>query len=408
MNEPTEIGNCDEADSLQRVLTAINRQVDQQEPSDQILTDTLAKMRQAADARPTSTKNFLFRITTMTLPQKIAAAVALTLGGLTLWLVFSVFGGFGNITYAEVAQQIRAAHTMSWIDTVSGGRMAQPMTMKTLCMEPGHVRMEMPNGMGEMIMDKTTGKTLILTAAVKTAQVFEVKNPGAEPNPTEDPEAYFRNLAEQHGEPIEDRQIGDIKAKGFRIESLGYPTTLWVDPTTKLPLIVESTVTMGQQQMKVVMTNFVFDAPMDESLFSLQPPPGYRVTRMPPMTVVVDVERNAITLLRYYSARSGGTFPASLTDIGELSRFIGQRDAGKDGELDADSENAAAASGGLMVTLGRLKQGTDYDYTPQGVKLGESNKRIFWYYKKDAQVYRAIYGDLHAADIAAADLPIKK
>jgi hypothetical protein len=403
-----EPGNRDEVDGLQQVLEAINLRADRQEPSDRILSDTLLKMRRAAETRTSSIKTFLFRITTMTLTQKIAAAFVITLGGLTLWFVLSLLGGFGAVSFADVAQEIRAAHTISWTSKVSGGAATQPVIMKTLCMEPGHVRIEFPNGMGVMIMDKTTGKTLMLTTAAKTAQILEIKTPGAAPNPTQDPEAYFQSLAEQHGEPIEDRQIGNIKAKGFRIESFGYPTSLWVDPNTKLPLMVESACTFGQQQMKVVMTDFVFDAPMDESQFSLQPPPGYTVTEAKPMVVNADLEQNVITLLRYYSSKSGGKFPASLTDIDDLSKFVGQHDSGKNSQLDDDSENAAVASGELMVRLGRLKQGTDYDYTPQGVKLGDAEKRLFWYHDKDTQGYRAIFGDLHAADIAAADVPVRR
>jgi outer membrane lipoprotein-sorting protein len=409
MNEPKELGNREEADSVQRALAAIGRQAEQQEPSEQVLADALAQMRRAGSARTGLTKNILLRITTMTFTQKIAAAVMLTVGGLVLWFAMTMFGGFSSISYADVAEQIRAAHTMSWTETVSGGPIPQPMTMKTQCLEPGHVRMEMPTGQGQdmsvIITDQATGKSLVLNEAAKTAQFIEVKTTGT-PQPMQDTAAFFRNLAEQHGEPIEPRQIGDIKARGFRVTSFGYPASIWVDPATKLPLLVECTMTMNNQPMKVDMTDFVFDAPLDASLFSMDAPAGYKVQTMRPMVVTADIEQNVTTLLKFYSAHSNGAFPPSLTDITDLAKLA----AGnmKDGKFDDETQNAMSAIGALFATVSSMKSGTDYGYTPDGVKLGDADKLVFWYRKKDTQNYRAIYGDLHAADIAEADLPVGK
>jgi outer membrane lipoprotein-sorting protein len=400
MNEPTESGHRDEADNVQRALAAVSRQADGQEASDQILAGTLAKMRQTADAGTTSTKTFLLWITTMTFTQKIAAAFMLTVGGLILWFVFSLFGGFAGVTYAEVAQQIRSLRTVSWTETISGPT-TPLVTMKVMCMEPGRLRMEYLGG-NAMIMDKDQGKSLVLNTAAKTAQIMQFQT-GGQPMPMQEMEDYFLKLADQQGQPIADRQIGGITAKGFKADMFGFPVSLWVDPKTKLPLVVETTVTMLGRQMNVVMKDFVFDAPMEESLFSVEPPAGYKVSGTQPMILVMDVEQNVKTLLGYYSAHSDGKFPASLTDLSDVSKMV----AGgmKDGRIDDDSQKVLSAAGALMGTLFSMKQGIDYDYTPQGVKFGDADKRILWYRKRDTQTYRAMYGDLHAADINLLDLP---
>jgi hypothetical protein len=47
----------------------------------------------------------------------------------------------------------------------------------------------------------------------------------------------------------------------------------------------------------------------------------------------------------------------------------------------------------------------DYGYRPEGVKLGDAGKILFWFRRSGSDGYRAIYGDLHAADVAADQLP---
>jgi|GEM_PF-3796698 len=393
-----------EGEPLQLALAFIESQADLQEMRQQVLADTLARIRHAAPVA-VSNKNLLFRIAALTFRQRIAAAIVLTLGGLSLWIVLSVFGGFTSVTYAQVAEQIRALRTVSWNETVSGGASPMRLTIKTYCMEPSHVRMEIGQGMAVTIIDQASGKSLVLNGLTRTAELMQIQTTGV-PAPMQDTAAYFRNLAEQKGEPIEDRVIGDITARGFRTTSFGFPTSLWVDPKTKRPLMVESTVTMGGQEMKLRMTDFVFDAPLEQSLFSLQPPPGYKVSQIHPMVIVIDLEQNVTTLLRYYSAENGGSFPPSLNDILQLTKMVSPHMS--NGQFDDDGQKIISALGAMTGSMMFLSQGTDYGYTPQGVKLGDAGKRVFWYLNKDTKTYRAIYGDLHAADIAAAELPIKK
>jgi outer membrane lipoprotein-sorting protein len=408
MNEPTETHPRDEADNLQRALAEINRQADEQAIADQTLLTTLAKMRQTADAKAGFTKTIILRITNMTYRQRIAAAFTLTLGGLAIWAAFSLLGGFATVTYAQVAQQILTARTMSCNETVGGGQLPMPVTMKAMFSD-GRVRMEYAQG-NVMIFDQSKSQSLILDPTAKTAQIIKMTKTTGAPevpsDPMQDPAAFFRNLAAQNGEPIEDRQINGVTAKGFRTKSFGFPASLWVDPATKMPLRVEIEFTMGKQKMNAVMSDFVFDAPLDDRLFSLDPPQGYTLKDATPLVVDTDLGDAVVTMLGAYAAASGGTFPASLTDSTDLAKML----AGhmKNGQFDDGGRKLMTSLGVVMGTMISLKQGTDYDYTPDGVKLGESDKRIFWYHQKEKNTYRAIDGDLHITDVAPADLPITK
>jgi hypothetical protein len=47
----------------------------------------------------------------------------------------------------------------------------------------------------------------------------------------------------------------------------------------------------------------------------------------------------------------------------------------------------------------------NYRYKPEGAKLGDAQKMLFWYRPEKAAKYRVLYADLHWADVAADKLP---
>ena len=56
---------------------------------------------------------------------------------------------------------------------------------------------------------------------------------------------------------------------------------------------------------------------------------------------------------------------------------------------------------GMLFHMG-LK---DRHYAGSGVKVGETDKAVFWYLPEGSETYRVIYGDLSVKDVAAGDLP---
>ena len=56
------------------------------------------------------------------------------------------------------------------------------------------------------------------------------------------------------------------------------PAKVWVDPMTKLPVRIEVIIERGwATETTVIYDNIQFDLPLDDSLFVLTVPPGYRV-----------------------------------------------------------------------------------------------------------------------------------
>ena len=69
----------------------------------------------------------------------------------------------------------------------------------------------------------------------------------------------------------------------------------------------------GENTMEMVLSNFQFDVPLDESLFSLTPPEGYKLQEMN-MDFSNAGEKDVIEVLRRYADMENGAFPDSLTD----------------------------------------------------------------------------------------------
>ncbi len=111
------------------------------------------------------------------------------------------------------------------------------------------------------------------------------------PHPETDYYAQIRNVPFEKAEKLGERTLDGKKAAGFRVvEKTGgedgtadtWTRTYWVDPKTKLPIRIEisfQATTPGIGSSDFVLSDFIFDAPMDPSLFSTDPPEGYSVAK---------------------------------------------------------------------------------------------------------------------------------
>ena len=77
-------------------------------------------------------------------------------------------------------------------------------------------------------------------------------------------------------EPLGEKDIDGRRVVGFRISIDGSVFNVWGDPKTGSPVRIEMT-TAIMPNVKVTMSDFEFNVPLDESLFSVEPPAGYEV-----------------------------------------------------------------------------------------------------------------------------------
>ena len=73
-----------------------------------------------------------------------------------------------------------------------------------------------------------------------------------------------------------EKEIGGRRVKGFVTSSEGPEFTVWADHATGDPVTVETTLRVSGGTSRFVMSDFVVDAKLDESLFAVGVPEGYR------------------------------------------------------------------------------------------------------------------------------------
>jgi outer membrane lipoprotein-sorting protein len=391
-------------EQLDRHIAALRDETTAEGPSNEVIARTQAMIRdRLADERSESfliggRRPLMQRLVAMTLTQRIAALVAVTMGGLTLYVVFQVFSALsGTVAFADVARKFAAARTITYNSTVTlpGERSA---VSRTFVAEPDRMRTEMSDG---TISIRNGRGILVLIPAQKMATRVEISNlPGKPDDAARAADANLvdalRRLGEGKGEPLGEKTIDGVTTVGFRaLVGNTLSMNVWADKKSALPVRVETTLALGGGQAEVVMDHFQMDPPLDEALFSMDVPQGYALrTEKFEMPAVKNVEETVIELLGEYAKYNNGMFPDSLQDWAAFAKLF----AGSDQKT---ARRMVMLAG--MVT--GLTTGREHEYLGKGVKLGEKEKIVFWHRKDANSPYRAIYGDLRVEDVTADKLP---
>ncbi len=341
----------------------------------------------------------------MIMTMKIAAAALLAAGG---WFYFAFVPSNEASAFAEVAQRLHDAHTLVYRTTTeSPGLMKTPMTMRMLFKQPSLMRGEVVGG-PVTITDGNQGKLLILDPKSKTALLLEGNASPAALGPAVSMAEHLRQLTEGDAQPVGEKAIGNVQARGYLVKKLGMEMTVWVNPATRLPLRIEYSDHIQGKVIRATSTDFQIDPELDDALFRLDVPPGYTLNKavsnlmgMDDKTFL-DLDNSAEDLLRKFAEKTGGAFPKRLDDFTEFDEMFPK----KKGALpDAEGLSLALSLTRFMMATRSLKGG--FGYRPEGVKLGDADKILFWYRPEGAANYRAIYGDLHAADVTEDKIPVK-
>jgi outer membrane lipoprotein-sorting protein len=392
-------------DRLSRAEAALRRAPIPDGPSELTVSRTLA----ALNAKTSSRDNPHSRRKTMTAALKIAAAV-LVAGGGVLYIALAP-PARAKSAFAEMAQKISKAHTLSYLQTTEGPDLKTPMKARSFFKEPDLMRMELDGGT-VLIMDGSQGKQLMLDPASKSALLLEGKAaaPPAEPKAGAGMIEYLRQLTEGDAKPAPEKVIGDVRARGYQVKKLGLEMTIWVDPATRLPLRIECTDRIQGKEFRSTITDFQIDPQIDDALFRMEPPAGYALRKEESKIIGMDAktllnpENAAADLLRIYAEKTGGTFPKRLDDPEEFRKTMPNQ-AKASAIPDSETLQMVQSLTRFMMATKALKDG--YGYKSDGVKLGDADKILFWYRPDGATSYRALYGDLHAGDVSEDKLPEK-
>lgn len=183
-----------------------------------------------------------------------------------------------NVAFAQVQDAVAKTKSLScrFLD-YHGDK--DPLVTTSLSVPGVGGRVEGPDGTFS-ITNLKTRQSLYVDHRKRTARIDQLYPADDEKNVDSFMEK-IRNLPASGAKQLEPTTFNGKKVLQFVFKMDG-DFIVFVDPETKLPLRMELTIEKGVpggKTFREVVTDLVFDAPVDESLFEIKPPPGYAVTR---------------------------------------------------------------------------------------------------------------------------------
>lgn len=409
-------------DLLDRAVDAVLRDRVSDEPSPDRVAQLVAAVQRAAD-RPYKI-TFMERIRNMKLRTKLAAAatILIALAGLLSWLVP---GSGVTVAFADVAEALNNVHTATWKTTsVAKIKATEERTVtfsaSAMFMAPSRERTE-TTADGEKsaaisIVDGQKDRSITLIPATKTAVVISLKNFPAKDSPFGRTFQGLRELvaSAQSGQAGKAERLGiqtidGRAAESFRIQLGSIDVKIWADPKTLLPVRVEQT--SADPKVSVVMTDFRFNVPLDEALFSVEVPPGYTVQQ----TAQIDASKPWAFLtgaLKMAAECNDGVFPPSLRgEQGVVSIIqrgaltLAEKHKGSPDKLSKLGMDVAMNAAGFLGFINAAPPDAVH-YAGKDVKLGTPNRPILWLTppKKRGRCI-VIYADLSVKELPADEAP---
>jgi len=243
----------------------------------------------------------IWRIIMNTNTRKFAtSAVILIAAIIGLHFIAGPFDATSTV-YAEVAEKLQKALTMTYKVTTTTPLEEMPnMEMEVAFKEPGLMRMTMAGGYVS-VMDSVLGKGLSIIPERKQFIEMDLSNLPNDPGQNQlSVIEKLRSLPDRADEELGEREIDGQMVQGFRVTEEGVTHTVWIDPTTK-ELVEVDTEILNAPGMSSTMTDIRFNVELSDELFSITPPEEY--TRLELQVDVSEAsEDDLIEYLRLWSS----------------------------------------------------------------------------------------------------------
>ena len=245
--------------------------------------------------------------------RNVAAVAAALLAIFVLTHLLWPEGSSGSFAFADVQAQVARTKSVQYVETrtnrLKEGRKIDGMVRRVKVLGAYRMREELTETPGDdnansqnvdayvQIHDANKGILLTLYPDKKAYQyvkrILGISDDGKlveskpEPNPQIDFYAQIRDVPSEKTVKLTDKFVNGRAARGFEVvqevATHGGTDTwtrrYWVDPATQFPVQTEVSYrsTMpGECESDWVQSDIVFDEPLDEALFSTDPPPGYK------------------------------------------------------------------------------------------------------------------------------------
>jgi len=343
---------------------------------------------------------------------KIAAAAVIIIAVL---IGIHQFGA-STPAFADIVRPLLTARTATYKMTVNM-KDIPAQTIEGMFMEPSRMRQVMPGG-GIQIIDMPQGQMITLMPTEKKAIIIEMENMPEDTQRQMNMFHAIRILIQETEDEsvafIGEQKIDGVNAIGYQIGERNVYMTIWADAKTLMPVRIEQS--MGEMmgmEATVIMSDFIFDVELDESLFEV--PEEYDVHTMQ-MDVSLPGEEDFIQTLRLWSEATDGKFPSELNMKAAMEFMKAFKEkTGLKFEKDKAPDLSDPQFQKFMDIFAKINRGilfahtlpedADWHYTGKDVKFGDPETAIFWYRPKGSQTYRVIYSDLSVKDVAPENLP---
>jgi len=353
-------------------------------------------------ARPYKSLEIIRRIIMKSPITKLAAAAVIIIA--VVAGIHFLGGPTEGVAWADVVRPILNAETAIFDIIVGEEEAGGPVIHDMVC--GSRIRRTLSSmNCAVSIIDLESGKILSLDSEKKVAIYIDLKGLPSMPNYID----TLRNLITElqtnpnfQVEELGEREIQGQKLIGFTAKHPQADITIWADPYTALPVRIEQV----SGQMKVICKNVIFDVPMDEELFSMDVPEGYKLEQTE-LDLFGATEEDFIEGLRVSAEILGdGWFPDSVAVEDYIRQVPVITKKLEEMELSDDEETEIGMKLSRHLLFIRFFKGEGkWHYAGSGVELGDADTAIFWYQPKDSETYRVIYGDLHVEDVAPDNMP---
>jgi hypothetical protein len=273
---------------------------------------------------------------------------------------------------------------------------------------PHRTRTENPGGSVAI-----SHRGIALTLVPRKKKAFITERPGDTEDPKDDEApglfgtvrklvADPQYLPESKRELLGESDIDGRRAVGYRLTSAAGIMTIWADPDTLLPIQTEM-VYRKYPGMKSIATDYVYNVDLDESLFSVEPPPDYTVLRrtQPKKDSTPYKESDLVELFRQYRENGQDAFPETVdaTAAHELQgmKFDLRKERTEEEWREIHEFGRKVDRGPGFVA--ELPTEADAHYAGKGVKFDATDTPIFWYRPGGEGKYRVIRADLSVVEV---------
>ncbi|NOZ38954.1 MAG: DUF2092 domain-containing protein [Planctomycetes bacterium] len=439
----------DQRDPLDRLTEAFANLPVPAGPDDEVKQRLLETLARSSDEPVTITLVPFWRRNAMRKFASVAAVVLVVLG-IATYLSPTENGGPSS-AYAAMIEQLQEIRSMSYTTRIIMLPGQTGMAVRTQVLNQDQIREEIlvkteeqgdPTIFSVLIHDSKLGKVLLLQLTEKTAKIIEMSEQLVGPQQPGFLEK-FRKMRPDHAEYLGKEALNGKEVLKYKYKKPDGHYMLWLDPDSQLPVkaVIADVADSKKVNAKFEMTDFVWNPELDESLFSLEIPEGYDLEReeISFSDNMRKAQEGVVTMLGFYVRLNENEFPeefnvlvfgsvmkkmmpsgATLEELKAhhaqiwakgLGRpeILGMSDEQRE-ELVREFGKSSAMGGGFLHAM--MENG-NWHYQGKGIKLGEADKIVAWWYPKkdeaeegtDVGTAQVLYGDLRIETVPVSELP---